>query len=403
MSEREPLIDERNIGNHEEFEEERLSAKTKIILYGVCGIFGILCLWLLCFWLPGLYIPTAVKLKPFKKVDCVGATLRPLSNSSVSYWGLMSPDEEEGTNSDDEFMDTMFAGESTLDYNKREVDRFILIGDIHGHLRPLKKILKKLKYNSELDLLIMLGDFITKGDDSLEVLDFAIDNNFSCILGNHEYYVLDYYTQYHSIEGISFIGKEEESHKLKIEGDSKRVKEAAKFIDDPEYLLAKKLQPKHVKYINQCSLIKKLGEVPIHKKSNNGGLHSAKGLAVHAGLRWDIEDLNAQHPLECLEMRSYIGPYFNESTDDPHAKNAVSWSKIWNKKQNALPRSNSTVVYYGHDARRGLSLKKFAKGLDTGCDKGENLTAIVIWKEKVITKSGAIKYYYKEEPISVPC
>lgn len=36
------------------------------------------------------------------------------------------------------------------------------------------------------------------------------------------------------------------------------------------------------------------------------------------------------------------------------------------------------TVLYGHDARRGLSIGEFTKGIDSGCLKGGKLTAFVI-------------------------
>jgi hypothetical protein len=36
------------------------------------------------------------------------------------------------------------------------------------------------------------------------------------------------------------------------------------------------------------------------------------------------------------------------------------------------------TVIYGHDARRGLSIGDYTKGIDSGCLKGGKLTALVI-------------------------
>jgi hypothetical protein len=36
------------------------------------------------------------------------------------------------------------------------------------------------------------------------------------------------------------------------------------------------------------------------------------------------------------------------------------------------------TVVYGHDASTSLSIRTFTKGLDSGCVKGEKLTALVI-------------------------
>lgn len=36
------------------------------------------------------------------------------------------------------------------------------------------------------------------------------------------------------------------------------------------------------------------------------------------------------------------------------------------------------TVIYGHDAKTGLSIRDYTKGLDSGCVKGGRLTALVI-------------------------
>lgn len=36
------------------------------------------------------------------------------------------------------------------------------------------------------------------------------------------------------------------------------------------------------------------------------------------------------------------------------------------------------TVIYGHDAKTGLAIREYTKGLDSGCVKGGKLTALVI-------------------------
>ena len=40
--------------------------------------------------------------------------------------------------------------------------------------------------------------------------------------------------------------------------------------------------------------------------------------------------------------------------------------------------STRTTVIYGHDAKRGLQVHKYTKGLDSACVRGGKLTALVI-------------------------
>ncbi|MFO7882450.1 MAG: metallophosphoesterase family protein [Kosmotogaceae bacterium] len=70
-----------------------------------------------------------------------------------------------------------------------------VIGDIHGCLKSLKKLMKKLPVKKE-DELIFVGDYIDRGSDSKGVVDFLVElsNKYKCIFlrGNHEQMLLDY-------------------------------------------------------------------------------------------------------------------------------------------------------------------------------------------------------------------
>lgn len=43
-----------------------------------------------------------------------------------------------------------------------------------------------------------------------------------------------------------------------------------------------------------------------------------------------------------------------------------------------LPEEKRSTILYGHDAKTGLMIKKYSKGLDSDCVKGGKLTALVI-------------------------
>ena len=73
--------------------------------------------------------------------------------------------------------------------------RIIAIGDIHGCLHPLKKLIKQIEPEAD-DQLVFLGDMIDRGKHSKEVIDYLIklSSRYSChfIMGNHELLYLDY-------------------------------------------------------------------------------------------------------------------------------------------------------------------------------------------------------------------
>ncbi|CAG8602651.1 16066_t:CDS:2 [Cetraspora pellucida] len=62
----------------------------------------------------------------------------------------------------------------------------IFIGDVHGSLNELKKLLKKIKYNSTNDHLVFVGDLVAKGPESIEVVRLVKELGSSCVRGNHD-------------------------------------------------------------------------------------------------------------------------------------------------------------------------------------------------------------------------
>lgn len=97
------------------------------------------------------------------------------------------------------------------------------ISDIHGCFHTFKELLNKIGLNKS-DELYLLGDYINRGSNSKEVIDFVIDlqnQNYAIktLKGNHEEMVFD------SIELEDWTNGEEET--LKSFG-IKHLKELAK-------------------------------------------------------------------------------------------------------------------------------------------------------------------------------
>lgn len=67
------------------------------------------------------------------------------------------------------------------------------ISDIHGEYELFLRLLDKIAF-LDSDMLIVLGDMIDKGRDSIKLVDFIrLQSNVKAILGNHEYDFLKYY------------------------------------------------------------------------------------------------------------------------------------------------------------------------------------------------------------------
>jgi serine/threonine protein phosphatase 1 len=72
--------------------------------------------------------------------------------------------------------------------------RTIAIGDIHGHVRALAGLLALVAPRPE-DTLVLLGDYVSRGPDSREVIQTVIDLGRRCrvvaLRGNHEEMLID--------------------------------------------------------------------------------------------------------------------------------------------------------------------------------------------------------------------
>ena len=74
--------------------------------------------------------------------------------------------------------------------------RTIIIGDIHGHIDPLRRIMEALSPDPATDRLVFLGDLFDRGPDSWEVFQYvkklaaSFGERFVLLRGNHEDYLL---------------------------------------------------------------------------------------------------------------------------------------------------------------------------------------------------------------------
>ncbi len=68
-----------------------------------------------------------------------------------------------------------------------------VVGDIHGCLQPLKRLLAKIGPQAG-DEVVFIGDYIDRGPQSREVVDHLLGLPYRCVflLGNHEKMLLDY-------------------------------------------------------------------------------------------------------------------------------------------------------------------------------------------------------------------
>ncbi len=63
--------------------------------------------------------------------------------------------------------------------------RLIAVGDIHGCHAEFAEMLSQLELKAD-DRLVLLGDLVNRGPDSVKVLELARSTGAISLLGNHE-------------------------------------------------------------------------------------------------------------------------------------------------------------------------------------------------------------------------
>ncbi|MBW1689665.1 MAG: serine/threonine protein phosphatase [Deltaproteobacteria bacterium] len=77
------------------------------------------------------------------------------------------------------------------------IEKTFIIGDIHGCLGMLKRLIDDIQWEPSKDRLIFIGDYIDRGEDSRGVIEFVSAltkdaQSVQCLIGNHEQMLFDY-------------------------------------------------------------------------------------------------------------------------------------------------------------------------------------------------------------------
>lgn len=77
------------------------------------------------------------------------------------------------------------------------MEKIFAIGDIHGCLNKLEELIGKIPADRGRDMLVFLGDYIDRGQDSRKVVDYAISlkkifQTVIYLMGNHELMFLNF-------------------------------------------------------------------------------------------------------------------------------------------------------------------------------------------------------------------
>ncbi|GMM53053.1 putative serine/threonine-protein phosphatase [Starmerella bacillaris] len=284
---------------------------------------------------------------------------------------------------------------STLDPSHTD-QRLIIVGDVHGMYNELLRLMDEVKYNKELDTIVFLGDMITKGYDSVGIVDFAIENNAFCVRGNHEDEIMSIYASYHNLDMPKTYPPFASASRMTAgtpvsvsmeptEGPRVPPKNGLPNGNyDRDLPLVKQLERRHIDYLASCPAILDLGKI-----SKRG----IEAVAVHGGLLWDELDLEKQDVYDVIRLRSIVPPDYSSGSEIPD--DGIPWFGKWNDEQMKRKKENRFEVFYGHDASKGLQMHRYCKGLDTRCQRGGKLSAYVV----TVTHAA----HYHEELIQIDC
>ena len=202
--------------------------------------------------------------------------------------------------------------------------RRIVVGDIHGCYDELTELLEKAEVGDD-DRIFSVGDLITKGPKSKEVLElFMTDARFSTVIGNHDLALRRKWNG----EEVDLKPAQKEAHKeLRAEKDA------------------------YVSFFNRMPF---MIDLDTH-------------LVVHAGVRPNVE-LYSQTTSDMTLIRT-LG-------SDPESDEGTPWYHVYHGEK---------IVLFGHwpapEPRRGRK----AIGLDTGCVYGYHLTAYIIEQDEFVS------------------
>jgi len=209
-----------------------------------------------------------------------------------------------------------------------------VIGDVHGCFHTLQNLIKKLPKDSDL---IFVGDLCDRGKYSKEVIDFVMTNNYRCIKGNHETYMIDF------LEDVLFNNKEDINWLKKGWGGKATVKSYKK--EDLSYI------QKHLSWIES---------LPAYFYIDKTYLIS-HGYALPYFKRRDSSDEKVKHALMCNRIND---KKYKESWED------VSGYKVIN--------------IFGHCKFDEVLVGENYYGIDTGCSYNNKLTAIQLGTMKIV-------------------
>jgi len=214
--------------------------------------------------------------------------------------------------------------------------RIIAIGDIHGCYQEFAELLERLALTKD-DRLVLLGDLVNRGPDSLKVLDLARGHKAISLLGNHELRLLNY----------------------------RKTKDAS-LLKEPDAATLQKLRAEDWSYLEGMLLtyyIEELNTVFVH-----GGFLPNEP--------WQKQPANVVTRIQMIDRDG-------KPRKRADAEDCPAWADLWN---------GPPFVVYGHTPRPEIYKLKWSVGIDTACVMGGFLTAYILPEKRFVQVKARKRY-----------
>jgi len=215
--------------------------------------------------------------------------------------------------------------------------RLIAVGDIHGCHAEFAEMLSQLELKAG-DRLVLLGDLVNRGPDSVKVLDLARSTGAISLLGNHELRLL----------------------KFKRTGDRKYMKEHDLQTFDS-------LRPQDWAYLEAMQLTYEEPDL--------------NTVFVHGGFLpnepWQKQPSEVVTRVQVIDKDGRA----RKRADAPEAP---SWADLW---------GGPPFVVYGHTPRAEVYKLKWSIGIDTACVLGGALTAYILPERRILQVKARQRYF----------
>lgn len=224
-----------------------------------------------------------------------------------------------------------------------------VVGDVHGCVRALEQLLRKVRFERGEDVLWSVGDLVNTGPDSLETLRIWSDLAGRAVLGNHDIYALRAFER-----------------NTARRDDTLRDLFRAR---DAEALLGRlRSMPLFAEPAPGVWLV----HAGLHPDWENPGEILENG-APHDDAWLTRDEARFATRVRCCDLSGRRAKHAGPPSDCP--KGFAPWDRFY--------RGDALVVH-GHWAMRGYYREGRVLGLDSGCVYGNALTAWCVEEERVV-------------------